>query len=93
MALPSLEWMVEDARRLAECRHDHPFSVLGPQPLDDSGWVVRVWMPDAHTVELLHGGERLAMANPHHPWIFETRLETDPGCGYRVHVSRGGIEH
>ena len=62
MALPSLEWMVEDARRLAECRHDHPFSVLGPQPLDDSGWVVRVWMPDAHTVELLHGGERLAMA-------------------------------
>ena len=55
MALSSLEWMVDDAHRLAECRHYHPFSVLGPQPLDGGGWVVRAWMPDAHSVELLLG--------------------------------------
>ena len=29
-----LDWMVQDAHRLAECRHDHPYAVLGPQPHD-----------------------------------------------------------
>ncbi len=93
MALLSLEWMVDDAQRLAECRHDHPFAVLGPQPLEGGGWVVRAWMPDAESVELLHGGDRLAMATPHHPWIFEAALDAHPGCNYRLHVRRGGIEH
>ena len=50
-----LDWMVQDAHRLAECRHDHPFSVLGPQPTDD-GPVVRVWMPEADSVTLLLEG-------------------------------------
>jgi len=47
MAVPCLDWMVGDAHRLVECRHDHPFAVLGPQPLDNGQWVVRVWMPEA----------------------------------------------
>jgi len=47
MVLPSLDWMVDDATRLAECRHDHPFAILGPQHLSEGGLVVRVWMPDA----------------------------------------------
>ena len=50
MLLPSLDWMVDDAVRLAECRHDHPFAVLGPQPLPEGGWVVRIWMPEAEQV-------------------------------------------
>jgi 1,4-alpha-glucan branching enzyme len=93
MALLSLDWMVDDAQRLAECRHDHPFAVLGPQPLDGGVWVVRVWMPDAEQVDLLLGDQRLPMATPHHPWIFEAELGSDPGCHYRVWVRRGGIEH
>ena len=32
MTIAVQDWMVEDAQRLAECRHDHPFSILGPQP-------------------------------------------------------------
>ena len=40
MVLPSLDWMVDDATRLAECRHDHPFAVLGVQPLPEGGWGV-----------------------------------------------------
>jgi 1,4-alpha-glucan branching enzyme len=93
MSLISLDWMVDDGVRLAECRHDHPFAVLGPQPLDDGTWVVRVWMPDAERVELLLDGTSLPMATPHHPWVFEAGLERDPGCAYRVRVQRGGIEH
>jgi 1,4-alpha-glucan branching enzyme len=94
MVLPSLDWMVDDATRLAECRHDHPFAVLGPQRLPEGAWVVRVWMPDAERVELLQEGQApRPMANPHHRWIFETDLDHDPGNSYRVRVLRGGIEH
>ncbi|MFN9934529.1 MAG: GlgB N-terminal domain-containing protein, partial [Cyanobacteriota bacterium] len=95
MLLPSLDWMVDDAVRLAECRYDHPFAVLGPQPLPEGGWVVRIWMPEAEQVELLlaDGAPALPMATPHHPWIFETGVAADPGRSYRVRVKRGGIEH
>jgi 1,4-alpha-glucan branching enzyme len=94
MVLPSLDWMVDDATRLAECRHDHPFAVLGSHPLPEGGWVVRVWMPEAERVELLLEGQSpRPMANPHHRWIFEADLDHDPGSGYRVRVLRGGIEH
>ncbi len=30
MPVPTLDWMVGDAQGLADCRHDHPFAVLGP---------------------------------------------------------------
>ena len=71
MSLLTLNWMAEDCQRLAECRHDHPFAVLGPQPLESGGWVLRVWMPEAERVELLIDGQSLPMATPNHPWIFE----------------------
>ena len=51
-----LDWMVQDGERLANCRHDHPFAVLGPQP-SDQGWTVRMWMPEAQSVTLLVAGE------------------------------------
>ena len=93
MTIASLDWMAEDATRLAECRHDHPFAVLGPQPLDGGGWVVRVWMPDAAKVELLRGDAVVGMQAPHHPWLFEASIDADPGCSYRLRVERGGIVH
>ena len=93
MAAPRLDWMVDDSVRLAECRHDYPFAVLGPQPLETGGWVVRLWMPEAERVEWLRDGQAHPMESPHHPWLFELELPHDPGCGYRVRVLRGGIEH
>ena len=39
MALATLDWMTKDAERLAQCNHDHPQAVLGPQPLDNGRWV------------------------------------------------------
>ena len=86
-----LDWMVLDGERLATCRHDHPCSVLGPQPRDGGGWTVRVWMPEASSVTLLEGGRELPMHTPHHPWVFEADLSRDPGSSYRVRVERGGI--
>jgi 1,4-alpha-glucan branching enzyme len=88
-----LDWMVQDGQRLAECRHDHPFAVLGPQPLEGGRWVVRAWMPEADRVELLRDGQRLPMQTPHHPWLFEAECAHDPGNAYQLQVSRGGIEH
>ena len=93
MSLLTLNWMAEDCQRLAECRHDHPFAVLGPQPLESGGWVLRVWMPEAERVELLIDGQSLPMATPNHPWIFEAPWGSDPGTSYQVRVNRGGIEH
>ena len=85
--------MVDDALRLAECRQDHPLAILGPQPLEGGGWVVRIWMPEAEQVELLIAGQTLAMATPNHPWVFEAATESDPGSAYQLRVRRGGIEH
>jgi 1,4-alpha-glucan branching enzyme len=97
MPVSSLDWMVEDAQRLAECRHDHPFAVLGPQPLPEGGWVVRAWVPDAEWVQWISGEDLHAtphpMETPHHPWLFERVLDHDPGCYYRLRIRRGGIEH
>ena len=93
MATLSLDWMVEDAHRLAECRHDHPFAVLGPQPLDGGGWVVRAWVPEAERVALLHGGQSVPMDTPNHPWVFEARLDQDPGSTYQLQVLRAGMQH
>ena len=87
-----LDWMVQDGERLATCRHDSPFSVLGPQP-SEGGVTVRVWMPEAHSVMLLEGGSELPMQTPHHPWVFEAELNHDPGSSYRLRVERGGITH
>ena len=87
-----LDWMVQDGERLANCRHDHPFAILGPQP-SDAGWTVRVWMPEAHSVTLLEGGREALMTAPNHPWVFETTLSHDPGSNYKVRVERGGITH
>ena len=85
--------MVDEALRLAECRHDHPLAILGPQPLEGGGWVVRIWMPEAEQVELLIDGQTLALTTPNHPWLFEASLENDPGSAYQARVRRGGIEH
>ena len=87
-----LDWMVQDGERLANCRHEHPFAILGPQP-SDAGWTVRVWMPEAHSVTLLEGGRETLMTAPNHPWVFETTLSHDPGSNYKVRVERGGITH
>lgn len=88
-----LDWMVQDSQRLAECRHDHPFSLLGPQQLESGQWIVRAWVPEAETVELILNGERLSMQTPHHPWVFEAECSRDPGHNYKLQIRRGGIEH
>ena len=87
-----LDWMVQDGERLENCRHDHPFAVLGPQP-GDQGWTVRVWMPEAQKVTLLLGSEEIVASTPNHPWIFEASTPSNPGNNYKVRVERGGITH
>jgi 1,4-alpha-glucan branching enzyme len=88
-----LDWMVQDSQRLAECRHDHPFSLLGPQQLESGQWVVRAWVPEAESVELILDGQRLLMQTPHHPWVFEAECSRDPGHTYKLQIRRGGLEH
>ncbi len=84
--------MKDDGKKLAECKHPDPFSLLGPHSYKDK-WVVRVWMPEAQKVDLMINGSATAMTNPNHPWIFETTLNKDPGTNYLARIQRGGIEH
>jgi len=86
------DWMAEDGEKLAKCKHDHPFAVLGPQP-HHGKWVVRIWMPQAQKVELLVDGKAISTKAVHHPWIFESVLTKDPGSNYQIKVLRNGIEH
>jgi len=86
------DWIAEEGRKLAECRHDSPFSILGPQP-NGKEWIVRVWMPEATDVFLLFNNQEINLTNPNHPWLFETILEKDPGTNYQVKVHRDGIEN
>ena len=87
-----LDSLKDDGQRLSECRHESPFSILGPQPFKDK-WIIRIWMPEASTVELITKETRLQLQNPNHEWIFEGVVEKDPGTDYQIKVNRGGIEH
>ena len=82
----------DDGQRLSECRHESPFSILGPQPFKDK-WIIRIWMPEASEVELITQQTKIKLQNPNHEWIFEGVLEKDPGNDYQIKVNRGGIEH
>ncbi len=87
-----LDSLKDDGQRLSECRHESPFSILGPQPFKDK-WIIRIWMPEASTVELITKETRLQLQNPNHEWIFEGVVEKNPGTDYQIKVKRGGIEH
>ncbi|WP_413390096.1 1,4-alpha-glucan branching protein GlgB [Prochlorococcus marinus] len=87
-----LDSLKDDGQRLSECRHESPFSILGPQPFKDK-WIIRIWMPEANTVELITKETRLQLQNPNHEWIFEGVVEKNPGTDYQIKVNRGGIEH
>ncbi|BEV35667.1 1,4-alpha-glucan branching protein GlgB [Synechococcus sp. M16CYN] len=87
-----LDWMVQDGKRLGNCRHDHPFAVLGPQPSEQE-WTVRIWMPEADKVTVLLSDQEVATSTPNHPWIFEVPTKSYPGNEYRVRVERGGSTH
>ncbi len=87
-----LDSLKDDGQRLSECRHESPFSILGPQPFKDK-WVIRIWMPEASTVELITKETRLQLQNPNHEWIFEGVVEKNPGTDYQIKVNRGGIKH
>ncbi|AAZ57512.1 glycogen branching enzyme [Prochlorococcus marinus str. NATL2A] len=87
-----LDSLKDDGQRLSECRHESPFSILGPQPFKDK-WIIRIWMPEASQVELVTQQTKIKLQNPNHEWIFEGVLEKDPGTDYQIKVNRGGIEH
>ena len=87
-----LDSLKDDGQRLSECRHESPFSILGPQPFKDK-WIIRIWMPEASAVELIIKKTKIQLQNPNHEWIFEGVIEKDPGTDYQVKVNRGGIEH
>ncbi len=87
-----LDSLRDDGQRLSQCRHESPFSILGPQPFKDK-WIIRIWMPEASAVELITQETKIQLQNPNHEWIFEGVLGKDPGTDYQIKVNRGGIEH
>ena len=59
------DWMAEAGFKLAECRHDDPFSILGPHPLK-KGFALRVWMPEALEVSISFQNKNYKTENPNH---------------------------
>ena len=57
-----LDSLKDDGQRLSECRHESPFSILGPQPFKDK-WIVRIWMPEAKEVELVQERIKIKLEN------------------------------
>ncbi len=86
------DWMIQEGRKLEECNHDSPFSILGPQPYENE-WILRIWMPEANKVTFIKDNLKIQLSNPNHPWIFETLLDKNPGSKYEIEVLRGGITH
>jgi len=76
---------------LAEGRHGDPFSYLGVHRPDDQHWVVRVFRPDAETVELLPDGKKqpVPLAPMGGDGLFAATLVEDPGP-YRLRFGRAG---
>ncbi|KGG12280.1 MULTISPECIES: 1,4-alpha-glucan branching protein GlgB [Prochlorococcus] len=87
-----VDWMSDEGQKLADCRHDSPFSVLGVHKFETK-WIVRAWMPEADNVKVVIENSEIVLSNPNHPWIFETLLDKNPGNNYQFKVFRGGIEH
>ena len=60
-----LDSLKDDGQRLSECRHESPFSILGPQPFKDK-WIIRIWMPEASEVELITQQTKIKLQIPNH---------------------------
>ena len=87
-----LEWISEAGNNLAECKNDNPYSFLGPHK-EEKHWIIRVWMPEADSVEIIYKGKSYQTTTPNHPWIFELLVEEEPSSNYVLKVLRGGITH
>ena len=85
------DWMVEEGDKLATCKHDDPFAVLGPQKYKDK-FIVRLWLPEAEKVKLLLEDSEINTEPINHHWIFEAVLTKKTGSKYQVKINRGGIE-
>ena len=88
-------------RALVIGEHGDPFSVLGPHAEPDGGLVVRAFVPEARTVEVVPREGRAARAarRLHPTGLWEARFEPPTGSAatpfvYRLRVTEGdGLTH
>ena len=85
-------WINQEGEKLAGCRHNDPFALLGPHSTGKS-WSIRAWIPEATRVGLISNSKEIAMSNDNHPWLFEAQLKKEPSQNYQLKVLRAGIEH
>ena len=71
------DWMTLEGQKLAECKHDNPLGVLGPQLVEEN-WIIRVWMPEALEVSICYKNKVYGTTNPNHKWLFETIIPENP---------------
>jgi 1,4-alpha-glucan branching enzyme len=78
-----------DIELIRTAAHGNPFAVLGPHVDRHGGWSVRVFLPSAKRVELLHPGGTAALLELHcrHPdGFFEGEGNGAPPGDYRLRV-------
>ncbi len=79
----------QEVQALAEGRHATPFDFLGAHPSPEKAGAVsvRVWRPNAETVEVVTAKGRVACERTHEAGLFEVTLEAgDPAEPYRISV-------
>lgn len=70
---------------IVSARHPDPFAWLGQHPDDEGGWVQRVFLPDADSVELLpKRGKARPMQRLHEAGVFASQSTTQLAQPYRL---------
>ncbi|MEZ4423813.1 MAG: 1,4-alpha-glucan branching protein GlgB [Gemmatimonadota bacterium] len=82
---------------LAQGRLADPFALLGPHPVsgEGEGWVVRVWLPWAARLELVHAGGSVEMVRTDERGLFQSRVPggaTPPRYRLIAHGGSGPVE-
>ncbi len=78
-----------DIERITAAEHHDPHRVLGPHR-DRGGVTVRAWRPDATSVSLAVGDQRIAMERVHPLGLFAVRIDGDPIPDYRFEIVAAG---
>jgi 1,4-alpha-glucan branching enzyme len=87
----------DQVERIVWNRHDNPFEILGPHPVEQNGtkaWVVRSYLPDADAVWVCCPDRHVEypMQATHHPHFFECTIETAELANYQLRIKEGEHE-
>ncbi|NJK29813.1 MAG: 1,4-alpha-glucan branching enzyme [Acaryochloris sp. SU_5_25] len=88
---------LDQVNRIIGNQHHDPFEILGPHPIEidgKSGWIVRVYWPNADTISVLCPEQRqkYPMHSVHNPNFFECEVPIAENLNYQLQIQEGDHE-